>query len=96
MNPTKFHLHLGKFVLILTKFWWASGLHRNSPIIMQLNLVGVWLGEDQRTNTIMHDASCSKGIGLRLSIIKFFVLNSELNWDNICIAVKESMKTRFQ
>jgi hypothetical protein len=30
--PTKFHLHLNKFVLIPTRIWWASNLHGNSPL----------------------------------------------------------------
>ena len=28
----KFHVHLGGFVLIYTRIWWASNLHGNSPL----------------------------------------------------------------
>ena len=30
--PARFHLHLSGVVLISTRIWWESGLHRNSPL----------------------------------------------------------------
>ena len=32
--PTRFPLHLDGFVIIHTKIWWVSSLHRNTPLAL--------------------------------------------------------------
>ena len=35
--PTRSPLHLGGFVLIHTRTWWASGLHGNTPVLVLID-----------------------------------------------------------
>lgn len=48
-----------------------------------LCLIGVWLHEDYRTNTIK---TCFKEIGLHLEVsINYFEFNCEHKWEGLCL-----------
>ena len=51
-----------------------------------LHVIGVWLGEDQRTSTIK--THIEQRFTMWSNFINYSPLNSEDNWDDLCIQVR--------
>ena len=59
-------------------------------LIGHLNLIGVWFGEDQRTNIIRH--MYKRDWSTHLNFNYNFTLINEHNWKDLCIQLKNQEK----